>query len=570
MKSMKNLGYRHHKKLISILTAAGLLTTFPVLAAPPNSGSILEGAKPPSRQEQLHEAPSIRVEQQTPMAASDDSQPKILVTGFQISGEPPLPAAELLALLQSEAGREFTLDRLNELAGTITRHLRQQGYLVAFAYIPAQDVKDGIVEIAVVPGKYGQIKVNGEGVDSDRLRRLFFAVKPGALITREPLERALLLAGDLSGLSIKATLTPGEAAGTADLVLAVSRTDKVSGLFYADNWGNRYSGQIRSGVQITVNNPGGNGDQLNLGGLLTESSRMNDYNLGYQLPFGYDGARLSLSHSRVHYTLGEEFADLGANGQAVTDQLALSYPLLRSRSGSLTGTLGYEHKRLHDDITTVDTYSRKTSGLWNLGLSGDFSDNWLGGGANRFSLTQVWGRLTIDDADTTASDAATANTAGHFNKTVLSFQRQQSVAENLNFIFNVTGQLADKNLDSSEKLYLGGADGVRAYPQGEAAGDQGYRLNGEFRWRLPGLATVRDNVYLTSFYDYGSVRLNKQPYAGSGDNRRSLAGAGLGILWTRDRDFAVRMDYAWKLGHEQASADTDKSGRFWLQGVKYF
>ena len=57
------------------------------------------------------------------------------------------------------------------------------------------------------------------------------------------------------------------------------------------------------------------------------------------------------------------------------------------------------------------------------------------------------------------------------------------------FLFSATaGQLADKNLDTAEKFYLGGPGGVRAYPQGEATGDQGYRLSGELRLLVPGLS----------------------------------------------------------------------------------
>jgi len=53
-------------------------------------------------------------------------------------------------------------------------------------------------------------------------------------------------------------------------------------------------------------------------------------------------------------------------------------------------------------------------------------------------------------------------------------------------------------------------------------------------------------------------------------NYRNLSGAGIGLLWTRDRDYAFRLDYAWKTCGEQATSDTDQNGRFWLQAVKYF
>lgn len=547
-------------------------TVLSVQAAPPTTGAVLEGAKPPAAaQPPAAKAPDITIEGGQPQIQAD-GQAKIPVQGFRIGGEPPLPADELLALVKDQAGRELTLSELGTLAGKLTQHLRGKGYLVAFAYIPAQDIVGGIVEIAVIPGKYGQVKIAGSGrFDAGRLRAMLHEAKAGAVITRGPLERALLILSDLNGVSIKATLAPGEAAGTADLLLEVADAARVRGVAYADNWGNRFTSRNRFGIQAIAGNLGGRGDDLLIGGLVTENSRMNNYNLGYSFLWGDDGARVSFRHSKVDYTLGENYASLGATGQAKVTTAEIAYPLIRSRAFSLYGNISCEDKRLQDNQTASDSYVPKKNHIVSIGLAGNYEDNWLGGGNSAFSVTHYKGRLTIGDASTASSDDATAKTAGDFSKTILTFQRRQYIAANLSLHLNITGQLAGKNLDSSEKLFLGGADGVRAFPQGEAAGDDGYKLTGELRWRLPWRPTAKDNVYLAGFYDYGSVIVNHNPWAGAGgSNRRSLMGVGLGLLWTHTPDFSIRLDYAWKLGGEQATADTDKNGRFWLQGVKYF
>ena len=567
---MKPSCWHPGKKLITLTTLSVFSTVLPALAATrPDTGAILDNAKPPAAQQPAErKAPAIAVEEQ-PVAPAEDSGQKIFVSAFRIRGETPVPAAELLALVQSEAGQESTLGELNRLTGKITQYLRRHGYLVAFAYLPAQDIRDGVVEIAVVPGTYGQVSITGNSpVSPDRLRAMLFAARPGAVITREPLERALLLINDLTGITVKATLAPGKEAGTADLILETAATAKTSGAAYSDNWGSRYTGRTRYGTQLTVNNLSGSGDAFSFGGLTTRDG-IDNYNFGYSVPVGADGAAVGVSYSHVGYTLGDSFASLGATGRAAVASYQLSYPFLRSRRASLYGSFGYDHKQLRDDMSGYGSYNPRTSGLWHIGLSGNSADAWLGGGASSFSLTQYWGSLDLTDAASLATDAATAQTDGHFTKTVLTYRRQQAVAQNLNFNLSFTGQLAGKNLDSSEKLYLGGADGVRAYPQGEGGGDQGYKLTGELRWRLPGASAGPNNLYLNTFYDYGSVLTNKDPYA-AGDNRRNLAAAGLGLLWVQGSDFTVRLDYAWKAGHENATADTDKKGRCWLQAVKYF
>jgi hemolysin activation/secretion protein len=119
-------------------------------------------------------------------------------------------------------------------------------------------------------------------------------------------------------------------------------------------------------------------------------------------------------------------------------------------------------------------------------------------------------------------------------------------------------------------MVLGGMDGVRAYPQGEGFGDQGYLVNLEARFLLAGLSqSVPGQVHLLGFADAGKITINKNPW-NAGDNDRSLSGAGVGAMWGDPGNFAVRTYYARKLGGEDALSAPDKSGRFWVQAIKYF
>ena len=65
------------------------------------------------------------------------------------------------------------------------------------------------------------------------------------------------------------------------------------------------------------------------------------------------------------------------------------------------------------------------------------------------------------------------------------------------------------------------------------------------------------------------MTINKNPWF-AGKNTRSLSGAGVGITWADNNNFFVRAYYARKLGSEPAISAPDRSGRFWIQAVKYF
>eukprot|EP01031_Cornospumella_fuschlensis_P003860 gene3860-4813_t len=119
-------------------------------------------------------------------------------------------------------------------------------------------------------------------------------------------------------------------------------------------------------------------------------------------------------------------------------------------------------------------------------------------------------------------------------------------------------------------MELGGMNGVRAYPQGEAYGDDGYLINLEARYLLPKFSErIPGEMHLIGFVDTGSVTINKNPWA-AGLNRRNLGAYGVGASWGESDNFLVRAYYARKLGSEATLSAPETSGRFWIQAIKYF
>ena len=154
---------------------------------------------------------------------------------------------------------------------------------------------------------------------------------------------------------------------------------------------------------------------------------------------------------------------------------------MRSRRFNLYGRLNYEHRLLEDRIGTTGTVTDKIAKFATLAFTGDALDAWGGGGANAFSFAYGRGDLNIETPAAKAIDDASARTNGSYHKWNLSFVRLQNLTAKLSAYVAFYGQKAGKNLDSSEKLILGGINGVRAYPQGEAPGDTGYLLSGELQ-----------------------------------------------------------------------------------------
>lgn len=532
----------------------------------PSAGSQLQQIPPSPAPSKA--APAIQIEQGGAPATAAADRTKITVKRLQVKDATVFSEAELIALTGFQPGSELTLTELRAMAAKIADHYHAQGYFVAQAFLPAQDIQDGAVTIAVLEGRYGQVSLHNQSSLSDSVASgLLAGLNSGDAVASGPLESRLLRLSDIPGVEVKSTLVPGASVGASDLIVDVTPGKRLTGSVEADNQGSRYTGANRLGATLNINNPSGHGDIVTLRAL-TSAAGLDYGRAAYQTLLGQ--AQAGVAYAQLGYRLGKEFASLQAKGTAKIASVYGSYPLIRSRSNNLYALLDLDAKTLQDKVDATSTVTDKKAQVAMASLNGDHRDNWGGGGLNSYSLTWSLGNLDIQSPAARAVDAVTAQSNGHYSKLALSATRLQSLAGPVSLYAALKGQLASKNLDPSEKMELGGANAVRAYPEGEAYADQGYVLNLEARLPLPKLSdNMPGQLQLVGFVDTGTVTLNKNPWT-VGPNRRTLSGTGIGLTWADSRSFVVTAYYAHKLGSAVATSAPDAKGRFWLQAVKYF
>jgi len=440
---------------------------------------------------------------------------------------------------------------------------------VARAYVPAQTIKDGVAEIAVLEGRFGKAELNNKSRVRDGVARGYLDKFPGSLVTEPALERKLLLLNDLPGVGeAHAVLRPGAQVGETDLTAELAAAPFASGSLEYNNQGNTYTGINQLVANVNLLSPLGLGDMLSA--QYTHGFADLDYGrLAYQLPIGSDGFKLGGAYSNTNYQLGKNFSALDASGDADTYTLNASYPFIRRPNFNIYGQAAYDWRDFQD--RQLGTESDKTTHVARLTLNGDARDKLLGGGISVFSLAYSDGNLNIETPFARAIDEAPLgpHMNGHFGKWNLSALRLQSISERLSVYVSLSGQKASKNLDSSEKFFLGGAYGVRAYPTGEAAGDSGYLATAELRYTFS-IAPLPGVLQPFAFVDNGGVAINENPFI-TGANGRHLTGGGFGLTWGRASDFQVKLTVATRLGSEHSTAsDTDQRTRGWAQVIKYF
>ena len=497
----------------------------------------------------------------------------ILVKGFRFSGLGPGRDSELLAVLIPWIGRELSGDDLTGAANAVTNHLRASGLLVAQAFVPAQEIRDGVVEMVVVEGRIGVVKL--EVSDDVRLarpvaERYLESLRSGETIRRDNVEHSLLLLNDLPGTRLDAALETGALPGSADLRVKVQNEgNRLAGTLAFDNAGLRTTGEYRGDLNVRVRSPFNMGDLLAVRYLQSSGAGQTLTSATYGLPVNSAGTRVGVRLSEQRYQLRKEFTPLNANGEYRAASMLLSQPILRRSDHNLSFAASYSKLVFHDRIGAVGIASDTQHLVTGLGLVFDSRDSWLGGGANLLQLQHLAGRASQRDPFYSAADAGAGGLKvyGRYAVTRFRAQREQTLDPQTSFFAAVNGQLASRNLDAGTELAVGGPDAVRGYPVGELYADQGFVARFELRRRFA--LTDDSRTVVAAFLDQAQVRVNRNPLAGDPANRRGLGAYGLGIAHAAGENIRIQSWLAWRTS-ELPTASPDRSPRVWVSLVLGF
>jgi hemolysin activation/secretion protein len=340
---------------------------------------------------------------------------------------------------------------------------------------------------------------------------------------------------------------------------------RITGNLEVDNAGNPYTGVYQGGGTITLNEPFGIGDAASVR-VLTSGTGLQYVRGSYQAQ--WRDVSLGASYTYFHYRLGRQFSALHADGSEQIASVYAGYPLIRSYDNNLQLLVSAEYRTFTDNIDAIRAVTDRRAEVVTIGLNGDHHDTFGGGGWDAYSLYLTGGNLDLQTRLARDVDAATARTDGGYGKLRFSLDRLQRVQGPFSLYASIRGQVAFKNLDISEKMELGGAYAVRAYPEGEAYGDEGYVATAEGRVRLPKPTWLPGQLQFAGFYDAGWVRYVKTPWF-TGSNSATRSGAGVGLTWVNDNKFQASASYAFRLSRP-ATSSPGGDGQFWFQLVKFF
>jgi hypothetical protein len=306
--------------------------------------------------------------------ASAASSIKLEVKGFTFTGNREISDAQLQAQVKPYTRQVLDLSGLREAAGQITSLYRTRGYLVARAYLPAQEIQNGQVTIGIQEGVIGTVvAMPGPNV---RLRpgmqqRFVDALQPGTIIREQDLERVLLRLSDIAGVSVRAILRPSQQPGAADIVLELSEMTAFTARAAIDNYSNYYTGSNRLTSSVSLS------DAFGLGETFTVNSQNSFEGLeikgvGVQQPLGASGVSIGANYAELEYSIGKNLKDINADGTAKVSSVFLNSSLRRSRDANISFNLSEEHRYFAAPRSTATGTTlgwAATCGAWPLVLA---------------------------------------------------------------------------------------------------------------------------------------------------------------------------------------------------------
>ena len=495
----------------------------------------------------------------------DEPTQKIPVQRILVSGSTIFTSEEINPIIGPLEGRLVTLSELRQVVDQITEIYLERGYITSRAILPPQTITAGVVEIEVIEGVLGEIKIEG----TKRLHNSYIEnrVRLGA---GKPLDTArlenqlrLLRANPLFE-NVEASLRASENQGESILIVRVTETNPLEISANADNYSPPTVGSERVGSTILHRNLTGRGDlfvaSYNTTRIFDDESDVFDfiYNLPINAMNGTAQVRIAPNSNRISQN---EFEDLDISGTTDVYEFSYRQPLLRNPRQEFALSLGLSYQQtktfLNDELfnfaqTDAPDDTSEDDGI-NSTTVIKFGQDYI-----RRDLQGAWALRSQFNIGTGLFDATVRKDPepdGHFLSWLGQVQRVQRLSASHLLIVQGDLQLSSTGLLPYQQFIIGGGLSLRGYRQNVRSGDNGFRFSVEDRITIQRDESGLPLIQLIPFIDIGAV-WNDGDHPGNDllPDQRFLAGAGMGLIWQPIPQFNLRLDYGIPL------VDMDDSG----------
>ena len=465
----------------------------------------------------------------------------------------------------------FTIGRLENAAADVTDTLREAGFILAYAYLPEQNVDSGAVKIRVLPGSLDAVTVDGNNRYSTQTLLGPFSDLMGSPVDKTSIENSIMHLRDFPGLNTTAVFSPGSSTGSSELTLRVTE-DPFDISFVADNYGTRSTGEARLRSDLNFYNIFGRADTLTAVILQTFDPSSNLYGgIAYEAPIFRHDWSLGLGYSKNSFDVtGGSVGALNLGGETDIGTMFIKKNLKRTRRSNVD--LAFDLSVKEAVLTNLPTKTADNLSILSLDFALEAVDSVGAGGINQLQVRYSQGLadflgsmdengLSSDGSQSTRRSGSGEYAGGDFGKTIIRYQRLQRISQSNSLLLRVEGQHSSDLLVSLEQFVMGGPNSVRAYPIAEFLMDTGGFGSLEWILDLDSLFNKSGgaNFAISAFADYASGELNDPGPGQVPDADISGWGVGFNMNHTSQggNQFSFRIDAATPISDNIPSNDRD-------------
>lgn len=484
-----------------------------------------------------------------------------------------LEVQKLIWLVRDQrSNRGVTLGTIETVADRITRYYRERGFILAKAYIPQQEVRDGIVTLTLLLGALGDVEVSGnELYDANYISATFdeWLSKP---VTSSVTEENLYLINDFPGIAATGFFQPGRQVGDTLLNITVRAEQPYEVNFRMDNHGSDQTGEYRFYAEGIINNPLGTADKLELATLLTASPDNTVYGqLRYSSRLLSPRFKLSAGYSSNDFSLGagssSQVNDLQLAGSTEQYDVTATYSFKRSRANNFIGELKY------NEVESV-IRSEAVSGGIELPLGDTVANLWFTfrfdvlDEENKFlhqgDVSLISGKFKEGAEQAILGEVLEQDT--HYsifevNYSLLTFWKIPYFNSDTRLIYRTALQYASSSLSSINQFSLAGPTRARGYSVNQFSADNAVYMGVDWIFNAPGWfdmqigkSNLNQMVNPSIFLDmsYGeSISLNLDEKDASAE----LTNVGIGFQFSYLKNIRGNLQLAFPVHEDFSSQD---------------
>ncbi len=463
----------------------------------------------------------------------DASELTFVLNGVEFRGQTVYDAEDLAEHIEDFVGDEVTLGSLREIGNRVERRYRSDGYVATRVIIPPQAIREGRPVLQIFEGKIIHYEINGEiGDVKKQIARLLDNLLTDEPATWAELERYLLLARDLPGISLTGTLRSAGDSSPGGVIMVVDAARKpVDAFLNVQNRNAHPTGPWTGTLGVSMNSNTKYAERF--GFVLLVAAEPQEQASGYfvyEQSLGNEGLRFRASLTQGFSEPGDELDTLGMTSVTTLARAELEFPVVRGRRFSFWTKGGFEFAmqrvtarkiELFDD--ELRTFFLAADGVWfaPLGATIEFGLEFRKG-VDDFGAP-VPHQSNMLGAVRSKSDART-----DYSLLRGSLTHTQPLPPWFELSAEVKGQLADGPLPSLEEMSLGELTIGRGFVPGSITGDSGIGYKLELRFTPPSVeASWLNDFEVYGFYDYARVYDRGNP-TGAVDGFEDLASVGFG------------------------------------------